>query len=782
MEKRFALFLALSLGILVGYSALLHFLAPPRPVVVEQSPAQEAPADQAPVPPESPPQATPAEPAESDTPQPAAVATADAAMVPQQWSSLGSYAPSSGASLLVTFNNQGAGIERVELTARDEKGRLRYLQLDDRTGYLGHLALTPYRSQGCVVNVVGSGTPAALAGVRVGDVLLAIDEHPLDVPEHLSQYLQTKKPGDSVRLAVQRRTAEASQNINLGATLDYQPLSLIRPEPLYEGESPHPLSFLVSLVEQSGENSIATNVPRRVNWKVVREAEGVIEFSLTLNPTAAAELGLPGPVELVKRYRLGAATDVPPAAGSPSGYHVDLEVGIRNLLDQPRRVQFKLTGPNGLPTEGWWYSTKIHTSMFGGAGARDVISQTRGEWVLVGCPELYKLARKDGDDTSRTLFAEGDDAADRTLDYLAVDTQYFAAALVPQSESGNDGVLFQRGEAFAIGDVNRQPKGFSRTTNVGFELISEPFELDALGEHRQKFRLFLGPKDPSLLQAYGLNSVLYYGWFGGISKVLANILHFFYGLVGNYGIAIVMLTVLVRGCMFPISRKAATNAAMMQELAPEMRKIAEKYKNDMEKRSKAQQELFRKHNYNPFGGCWLMFLQLPIFLGLYRALAVDLNLRQAALIPGVDWASNLGGPDQLLNWERFLPSFLASETGMLGPYLNILPLITVALFLVHQQLFTPPATDENSRMQLQMMKYMTVFMGFLFFKVPAGLCIYFIASSIWGIAERLLVPKPKVNLKTVEAAPSDRGRRSVPWNGSNGGSEKRPARKRHKRP
>jgi YidC/Oxa1 family membrane protein insertase len=78
--------------------------------------------------------------------------------------------------------------------------------------------------------------------------------------------------------------------------------------------------------------------------------------------------------------------------------------------------------------------------------------------------------------------------------------------------------------------------------------------------------------------------------------------------------------------------------------------------------------------------------------------------------------------------------------------LNILPLFTVALFVVHQKLFTPPATDEQSQMQLTMMKYMTLFMGFLFFKVASGLCLYFIASSLWGIAERTLVPKPKVNL------------------------------------
>ena len=112
-----------------------------------------------------------------------------------------------------------------------------------------------------------------------------------------------------------------------------------------------------------------------------------------------------------------------------------------------------------------------------------------------------------------------------------------------------------------------------------------------------------------------------------------------------------MLTVLVRGCMFPLSRKAAKNAAMMQELAPEMRQIAEKYKNDMEKRARAQRELFRKYNYNPFGGCWLMFLQLPVFIGLYRSLAVDIELRQAPLIPGLEWASNLAGPDMLYYWE-----------------------------------------------------------------------------------------------------------------------------------
>ena len=94
--------------------------------------------------------------------------------------------------------------------------------------------------------------------------------------------------------------------------------------------------------------------------------------------------------------------------------------------------------------------------------------------------------------------------------------------------------------------------------------------------------------------------------------------------------------------MVPISLKQAKNAAMMQELAPELRKITEKYKGDMEKRARAQQELFRKHNYNPMGGCLMMFIQLPIFIGLYRALMVDVELRDAPLEDCCAWANACG--------------------------------------------------------------------------------------------------------------------------------------------
>jgi YidC/Oxa1 family membrane protein insertase len=146
------------------------------------------------------------------------------------------------------------------------------------------------------------------------------------------------------------------------------------------------------------------------------------------------------------------------------------------------------------------------------------------------------------------------------------------------------------------------------------------------------------------------------------------------------------------------------------------------------------------------GGCLPLFLQLPIFIGLYRALMVDVELRQSPLFgQAIRWCSDLAAPDMLWNWSIIMPDFITSGQGIfgLGPYLNVLPLVTVALFLLTQKMAMSPPTNEQEAMQQKMMKYMTIFMGVMFYKVASGLCLYFIVSSLWGIAERKLLPKPK---------------------------------------
>jgi YidC/Oxa1 family membrane protein insertase len=247
-----------------------------------------------------------------------------------------------------------------------------------------------------------------------------------------------------------------------------------------------------------------------------------------------------------------------------------------------------------------------------------------------------------------------------------------------------------------------------------------------------------------LLAQYGLGELVYYGWFSVIARPLVQLLHLFH-VVLPYGLAIILLTVVVRGAMFPLSRKQALGAIKMQQIQPELKRIQEQYKNNAEAKMKAQQELFRKHNYHPASGCLVMLIQLPIFVALYRGLMVDVELRQAPLISeSIRWCSNLAAPDMFFDWSGFMPAWINNGQGIfgLGPYFNLLPILTIVLFIAQQKMFMPPPADDQAAMQQKIMKYMMIFIGVLFFKVASGLCIYFIASSLWGLGERQFMPKP----------------------------------------
>ena len=314
MEKRFVVFLGLSLGILVGYSMLSRMFFPAPPVAEKKDDVAAAgnPADQgdegneaAPDEPAAPTQPTAEEPTTvQDNPEPEPATPAENQ---QRWEAFGSYAASSGQSLLVTFNSKGAAIERVELTTRDANGKLKYRNLEDKSGYLGNLALTVRLAGGCTVNVVGDGTPAALAGLQRGDVLLAVDGAPLSEPFELQQALSMKKPGESLTLQIERPGSTPPAELSLTATLDVRPLELIRPEPLHVDEViPHPLSFLMSLTEKKGATSVESDSPSEKNWSIEQINEGIVECRLRLGQTAASS----EPLELVKRFRLGTSEDL----------------------------------------------------------------------------------------------------------------------------------------------------------------------------------------------------------------------------------------------------------------------------------------------------------------------------------------------------------------------------------------------------------------------------------------------------------------------------------------
>jgi YidC/Oxa1 family membrane protein insertase len=663
---------------------------------------------------------------------------------PQRWVTLGSADESDPYRMLVTLTNRGAAVERIELNSH------RFHDLDDRSGYLGHLELIKAKDpKGCLVRIVGKGTPADRAGLKPDDVLLAADDQPVPSVAALNEVLASKKPEDTLALSIFRN----GKPMSLSATLGRKPLEIVRPEYTIEdgedegepreadfGETDpktiHPLSFLMTLAKIDGEEigkdeeELAGVNLRTGNWTVLA--------SDPKKPDEAAfEMELPEhQLRIRKIFSLARLTQEEAEDANAPAYHLNFQLELENLGDESREVAYQLDGPTGLPTEGWWYaySSKIGQK-WSSPGIRDAVIGYIGDGAFRHIPVS---AAEIGEDKPLEKYTQ-------PLVYMGIDAQYFAAVLIPQKKEVEER-WFAQAYPLRAGPVPAN-KNKKKLLDVSCRMVSVETKLAADGGRRtDRFQIFAGPKRPELLAKYAapytLGDLVYYGWFGWVSRPMLGVLHFFYSVVHNYGIAIIMLTVLVRSCMFPLSRKQALNAQKMQELQPEMKRLAEKYKGNVEQRTKAQQDLFRKHNYNPLSGCLPALVQLPIFLGLYRSLAVDIELRQAPLLgEAIRWCSNLAAPDMLWYWEPYLAQFIVGKTGWLGPYLNVLPLVTIGLFIWQQKMFLPPPADEQAALQQKMMQYMMIFMGVMFFKVPSGLCLYFIASSLWGITERKLLPK-----------------------------------------
>ncbi len=675
---------------------------------------------------------------------------------PSQAITLGSMDPTKGFNLLVTLTTRGAGVERAELVGRLPSGGFKYRALEHDGAYLGYLGATE-AVNGLRIRSVPDGSPAAMGvsadaqgGLQVGDILVEFAGRSLDSRRALDVALRESKPGQKVELRIERQVNGQPQQLTYTLTLDEAPLDVVRMRPfdseVVVGNLARP-SLRTSLASLEG-----TRIPTglhalpalrdtlEIDWEVqplnVDGGEGV-EFRLPLD-SFLVNSGRPPKLDLVKRYRLL------PAGGRSDGFILDVETVVVNRNDKPVNVSFRQEGLAGLTLEGWWYSVKISPSFFNGAGSRDVAyaNEIPDSHALKTTRQIYSQAQKNPTQPDLVVLSENEPIETRNLKYIGLDAQYFNSSILPHPDQPQALGNLRQAAASAVADVDDIEKSKSQATNTSFWFDTQDQAVPEGGELSQRYYVFIGPKDTDVLASHGLGEAIEYGWFPAIAKPLGYILHFFYQISRNYGLAIIMLTVCVRGAMFPLGRKAAMNAQRMSELQPELAKINEKYKDNMEKRAKAMQELYAKHNFKPLAGCLPMFIQLPIFIGLYRCLSVDISLRQAPLIPGVSWCSNLAGPDQLIDWSGWMPEFLAGRgTGWLGPYFNILPMVTVGLFLLQQKMLMPKATDEQTRMTQNMMQIMTVFMGVLFFKVPSGLCIYFITSSLWSLVERKLIKR-----------------------------------------
>lgn len=258
-----------------------------------------------------------------------------------------------------------------------------------------------------------------------------------------------------------------------------------------------------------------------------------------------------------------------------------------------------------------------------------------------------------------------------------------------------------------IADKDLQPAKYTKDDRV--------YSGELLGSSTSNsFQLFLGPKSYRLLEDIGfeLQRNIDFGFFGIVSAPLLSLLHLLFGIFKNYGLAIVALTIIVRMALFPLNSASFKQMKAMQDLKPDLDKLRETVK-DKQQQQAALMELYKKKGVNPLGGCLPMFLQMPIFIGLYAALLLSVELRHAHF---AGWITDLSGPEELM------------IAGIGIPVMVILFVIS----MVVQQLTTPSTMDPT---QKKVMMVMPVVMGFIFASMPAGLTLYWLTSNLISIGQ-----------------------------------------------
>ena len=273
---------------------------------------------------------------------------------------------------------------------------------------------------------------------------------------------------------------------------------------------------------------------------------------------------------------------------------------------------------------------------------------------------------------------------------------YFVSAWVPPQEQTN--------------------KLFSRLVDNQFAIIGytgTPIAVDANDVGTLSSELYIGPKDQARLAeiAKGLDLTVDYGILWWLSQPLFSLLKFLHSLVGNWGVAIILITIIVKGAMYWLTKKQYESMAKMRNLQPKMQQLKDRFGDDRQKMSQAMMEMYKKEKVNPMGGCFPLLLQMPIFLALYWVLLESVELRHAGFAL---WIEDLSVAD---------------------PY-YVLPVLTGLSMYLLQKLQPMTITDP---LQQKIMQFMPVAMSVFFFFFPAGLVLYWLISNVITLIQAKMI-------------------------------------------
>ncbi|MDP1732382.1 MAG: membrane protein insertase YidC [Devosia sp.] len=336
--------------------------------------------------------------------------------------------------------------------------------------------------------------------------------------------------------------------------------------------------------------------------------------------------------------------------------------------------------------------------------------------VELSYPDLAKEAQKDVESTGG---------------WLGFTDKYWAAAILPEPGApisarfshSKPGTL----DIYQTSFVGKSPV----VTGAG-----------AVAEH--KSYVFAGAKVESIIdgyeKAYGFDRIellIDWGWFHFITKPMFYMIRFLHGLLGNFGLAILAVTVLVKAVFFPLANRSYASMAAMRRVQPEMKAIQERFKEDRAAQQQAMMELYKKEKINPLSGCWPILIQIPVFFSLYKVLFVTIEMRHA---PFFGWIQDLAAPDPtniftlfgLVPWD---PTTLPIMGGLL--HLGIWPILMGITMWVQMKL-NPPPPDPTQAMIFSLMPVIFTFMLGTF---PAGLVIYWAWNNLLSVTQQWFIMK-----------------------------------------
>jgi len=372
---------------------------------------------------------------------------------------------------------------------------------------------------------------------------------------------------------------------------------------------------------------------------------------------------------------------------SPESYKIGLFVRIINKSDRDIQGQAVLGLEKVMPKK---------TDRFGFSGPSALINN-KLEQI-----DIKKIAEKN--------------VYSGQVDWIAVEDRYFITALIPVKKQNGELRLNLTGE-----------------NHLTSQYATPPLQVLSNMPASLEYKIFIGPKKVSILKKAGhqLDKAVNFGWFDFIAKPCLAFMNFLYQYIPNYGVVIIVLTLLIKIVLWPLGSKGYKSMAEMKKLTPLMAEIKEKYKGDKKRIQEETMQLYKTYKVNPIGGCLPMVIQIPVFFAFYRMLYQAIELRHA---PFFGWITDMSAPDRLGSFGFSIP-FMEAPYGI--PVLTII--MGVTMFM--QQKMSPPVGDAT---QAKMMQFMPLAFTVIFINFSAGLVLYWLVNNVVSIAQQYYIQQKTI--------------------------------------